>query len=145
MTSSKNFPVSMFFRFSSFCGNLDNCKLSQEDCIYLRKFPKGKYSPYCESCIKSNFTRKLFFVSQHHLSSFYVMDKKLERNQFLVRNPKQMFIKNLGEMVKSMEQLVANAIKQEKNERKLIRTREKAEIVKAVYPKKHFQLYKKHR
>ena len=123
MTSSKNFPVSMFFRFSSFCGNLDNCKLSQEDCIYLRKFPKGKYSPYCESCIKSNFTRKLFFVSQHHLSSFYVMDKKLKRNQFLVRNPKQMFIKNLGEMVKSMEQLVRNAIKQEKNERKLIRTR----------------------
>ena len=145
MTSSKNFPVSMFFRFSSFCGNLDNCKLSQEDCIYLRKFPKGKYSPYCESCIKSNFTRKLFFVSQHHLSSFYVMDKKLKRNQFLVRNPKQMFIKNLGEMVKSMEQLVRNVIKQEKNERKLIRTREKAEVVKAVYPKKHFQLYKKHR
>ena len=73
------------------------------------------------------------------------MVKKLKRNQFLVRNPKQMFIKNLGEMVKSMEQLVANAIKQEKNERKLIRTREKAEIVKVVYPKKHFQLYKKHR
>lgn len=73
------------------------------------------------------------------------MDKKLKRNQFLVRNPKQMFIKNLGEMVKSMEQLVRNVIKQEKNERKLIRTREKAEVVKAVYPKKHFQLYKKHR